>query len=174
MDSSFQSILLARHFNLGIPYSGDLGIPEDLLNGPVSRKIQFKTFAQNPKAQVDFVVGEIDLLPLAKNEFDVSISMNAIDMLEDPRVLPEAQSQSLKKDGHAIQSGPYIWHERIAKRLRSQLPKTVVGSAEAVEYLYEKAGLKIEQSIDHVPWLFFKHVRQIELYSVHIFSAKKL
>jgi len=174
VDSSFQSILLARHFNLGIPYEGELGIPEDLLHGPVARKVDFKKSLKSAKNDVDFIVGEIDLLPLKKDHWDVSISMNAIDMLEDPCALPEAQSKSLKKGGHAIQSGPYIWHERIAKRLRSHLPKTVKDSASAVEYLYEKAGFKIEKSVDHVPWLFFKHVRQIELYSVHIFSARKL
>jgi SAM-dependent methyltransferase/uncharacterized protein YbaR (Trm112 family) len=174
VDSSFQSILLARHFNLGIPFAGEHKIPEDLLNGAVSRKMDFKSKAKSSKSEVDFIVGEIDLLPLKKEAWDFSISMNAIDMLEDPRVLPEAQARNLKKGGHAYQSAPYIWHEKVAKKLRSHLPKTIQDSASAVEHLYVKAGFKIEKSVDHVPWLFFKHVRQIELYSVHIFSAKKI
>jgi hypothetical protein len=39
--------------------------------------------------------------------------------------------------------------------------------------MYEQAGFKILQSEDEVPWIFFKHTRQIEIYSVHLFSASK-
>jgi hypothetical protein len=42
-----------------------------------------------------------------------------------------------------------------------------------VEYLYEKSGLQIFKKLDHLPWLFLKHFRQIELYSVHLFAARK-
>jgi hypothetical protein len=42
-----------------------------------------------------------------------------------------------------------------------------------VEWLYRKSGFKIEDSEKHIPWLFFKHLRQIEIYSVHAFVAKK-
>lgn len=173
VDASFQSILLARHFNLGTPYSGDLSIPGDLLHGAASRKINFTYPQKNPAAKVDFVVGEMDRIPAKNNFWDVTVAMNVIDMLEDPRQLPEVQSQLLKPGGQAIQSDPYIWHEKISKRLRGHLPKAISNSARAVEHLYEKAGFKIEESEEHVPWIFFKHLRQVELYSVHAFIAKK-
>jgi SAM-dependent methyltransferase/uncharacterized protein YbaR (Trm112 family) len=171
VDTSFQSILLARHFNLSTPYSGDLKIPADLLKGPVSREVKFESAKSSKSSHVDFVVGEIDLLPLKTAAWDLSVSMNTIDMLEDPRMLPNAQHALLKKGGSAIQSDPYIWHDQVAKRLRSHLPKTMTDSAGAVEHLYQKAGFEIVKSIDHVPWIFFKHLRQVELYSVHVFLA---
>jgi hypothetical protein len=31
----------------------------------------------------------------------------------------------------------------------------------------------VERREEQVPWLFFKHLRQIELYSVHVFLAEK-
>ena len=169
VDSSFQSIILARHLNLGIEYPGDLKVPEDLLMGPVSRELKF-----NPESRsgVDFIVGEIQSLPVRNQFWDLSISMNAIDMLEEPMHLPEAQKRLLVEAGIAIQSGPYIWHQKVAKRLRSRLPKEIKNSASAVQYLYQKSGFAIEKSMDHVPWLFFKNIRQIELYSVHVFFAK--
>ena len=95
-------------------------------------------------------------------------------MLEEPKLLPLHQKLSLKPGGIAIQSGPYIWHERIARKLRAALPKTITESGKAVEWLYEDAGFKILETKDHLPWLFFKHGRQLELYSVHLFKAEKL
>lgn len=39
--------------------------------------------------------------------------------------------------------------------------------------MYKEYKLKIIKEYKEIPWLFFKHLRQIELYSVHLFSAKK-
>jgi len=75
--------------------------------------------------------------------------------------------------GVAIQSCPYIWHRNVAERLRKSLPKKIRSSSAAVEHLYGKAGLELFRKIDHLPWLFLKHFRQIELYSVHLFAARK-
>jgi len=173
VDSSFASIALARHLALSVPYSGDLRIPEDLLYGPVSRKVDILPL-QTPRGQVDFVVAELESLPLRAKQWNLSIALNAIDMLEDPGVLPMIQRESLRAGGVAIQSSPYIWHAQVAKRLKSKLPKEIKGSAQAVEWLYRKAGFEIQKKIEHQPWLFFKNVRQVELYSVHLFLARQL
>jgi uncharacterized protein YbaR (Trm112 family) len=172
VDSSFASIALARHLALGCAYRGKLRFPEDLLQGPVSREIMIQ-IPQSPPAGSDFVVGEIDGAGLASGAWNLSIALNAIDMLEEPEVLPGLQTRLVEKGGKVIQSGPYIWHEQIARELRAQLPKEVRDSANAVEWLYKQAGLKIERREEQVPWLFFKHLRQIELYSVHLFLALK-
>ena len=94
-------------------------------------------------------------------------------MLNDPIKLPQLQSELLKKGGIAIQSCPYIWHESIARKLRKKLPSEISTSARAVEWLYEKAGFQLKEKLDHLPWLFFKHARQLEIYSVHLFLAQK-
>jgi SAM-dependent methyltransferase/uncharacterized protein YbaR (Trm112 family) len=171
VDTAFVSIALARHINLGAPYSLSIQVPQDLYNGALTRKIT------PPKpikgGHVDFVVGEIENLPVGKGEFDLTVALNVIDMIEDPSDLPRIQFDLLKAGGVAIQSSPYIWHEGVVAYLRKSLPGKIKSSSAAVEFLYERSGFKIFKKIEHVPWLFLKHFRQIEVYSVHIFMAKK-
>jgi SAM-dependent methyltransferase len=170
VDSAFASIALARHVYLGAPYALPVQIPQDLYLGPLTGKVV------PPKLRfkgADFVVGEIEGLPVAQGIFDLCVALNTIDMIEDPRQLPKLQRGLLKKDGIALQSCPYIWHRNVAERLRQSLPKNIRSSSAAVELLYEKAGFEIFRKVDHLPWLFLKHFRQVELYSVHLFAARK-
>ena len=177
VDSSFHSILLARHLNLGAPYRGELRFPGDLLFGNLACRFTLPVERGGIHAGgdpfADFVVGEIDALPLPSGGFDVAVSMNAIDMLDEPKILPEEQFRLVAPGGVAIQTGPYIWHDRIARGLRGRMPKGIEDSAALVEWLYRICGFQIEKSEPHVPWLFFKHLRQIELYSVHALYARK-
>ncbi|MGZ3693489.1 MAG: methyltransferase domain-containing protein [Bdellovibrionota bacterium] len=171
VDSAFAGIALARHINLGAPYSLSIQIPQDLYNGPLTGKVAPPKALKGGKA--DFVVGEIENLPVAKGHFDLSVVLNAIDMIEDPSEMPRIQYGLLKKNGIAIQSSPYIWHDAVAEQLRKSLPKKIKSSSAAVEYLYENSGFKIFKKLEHVPWMFLKHFRQIEVYSVHLFAARK-
>ncbi len=177
VDNAFQSIILARHLNLGIELKQDLRIPSDLLQGVLSQEFPAeyrKNDIRNSDGSLDFVVGDIESPPLAKNFWDVCISLNTIDMLEEPKLLAQVQKEHIKTKGLAIQSGPYIWNEKVSRRIRSQIPKDVADSASAIEWLYTKAGFEMVKVQDHIPWLFFKHGRQLELYSVHMFLAQKL
>lgn len=170
VDSSFSSIAIARHLALGVPMRFDLTGPRDLLQGSVSQKLKVPT----PRAadgNADFIVGDVDTAPVATGHWDCAVALNMIDMLDNPAALPKLQRSLVKKDGTVIQSSPYVWHEAVAKKLRKTLPKTVKDSASAVAWLYESHGLKIEKSIENAPWLFFKHLRQLEIYSAHLFLA---
>lgn len=172
VDSSFASIALARHLALGMSYNGSIAIPEDLLRGQTSRELKLPA-PQSPIGTADFIVGDLINLPLAMNTWDIAVALNTMDMLEVPGDLPEIQKDVLRQGGTAMQSCPYIWRDDVARSLRKVLPKEARDSARAAEWLYEKAGYKILEKIDHVPWLFFKHVRQLEIYSVHMFAAQK-
>ncbi|MBC7692944.1 MAG: class I SAM-dependent methyltransferase [Methylotenera sp.] len=172
VDSSFASIALGRHLALGVPYSGKILIPEDLLQGPVTRELTGLA-ATSLDGTADFVVGDLEAPPVEAGQSDLVLALNAIDMLEDPSVLPQIQNLLLRKGGTAIQSCPYIWHEAVASQLRKILPREIRDSAAAAEWLSEKAGLKVMKRVNHLPWLFFKHVRQLEIYSVHLFAATK-
>lgn len=175
VDSSFASIALARHLALGVDYPADIQIPEDLINGPVSRKIALPK-PMEFDGRADFIVGDIAKPPLEMGACDLSIALNTIDMLDDPATLPKLQHRLLRAGGTAIQSCPYIWHEAVAKKLRAKLKangKRGLDSARAVEWLYEHRGFQIEKRVEHLPWLFLKHSRQLEIYSVHLFAAKK-
>jgi len=174
VDSSFLSILIARHIHFGTEFPGTLQFPGDLLHGNLANPAKIEIAKPGSLPTGDFIVGEIDAIPLEPNVFDVCVSMNAIDMLDEPKSLPEAQAALVRQGGAVIQTGPYIWHERIARGLRGRAPKACTSSAAVVEWLYEKSGLKIESRELHVPWLFFKHLRQLEVYSVHAFLARKL
>lgn len=170
VDSSFVSIALARHLNLGAPYPLELKIPGDLIDGTVSKKVSFNPIV-NPS--IDFILADLEETPLKPEAFDVSIALNAIDMLDEPTKLPKLQLDAVAKGGYAIQSCPYIWHSKVAKRLRSKAPSAAKDSASVVEALYEKVGFKVQHRENHIPWLFFKHLRQLEVYSVHAFIAQK-
>ena len=173
VDSSFASIALARHLNLGAPYPEKIKVPGDLLLGTVSRAVDFPSPVLTGSCTVDFVVGDLERPALQIGTWDLSLVLNAIDMLEEPADLPRLQHELVRAGGWAIQSAPYIWHQKIAKKIRSLLPEKIKDSASAAESLYQKAGFKIEKRLDHVPWLFFKHVRQLEVYSVHLFWGRK-
>ena len=183
VDNSFASVALARHLNLGTEYPAELQIPGDLLlESQTTEALQSirKELQSSLKAtdHVDFVVGEIDALPLKSEHWDLTLALNAIDMLEEPAMLPSAQFDCIRKGGHAIESCPYVWHPKVAKRLRHQImrdpkAKTIQDSASAVQWLYQQAGFEIEKTMDQVPWLFFKQVRQLEIYAVNILCGKK-
>jgi SAM-dependent methyltransferase/uncharacterized protein YbaR (Trm112 family) len=173
VDNAFASIALARHIYLDAPYSLAIRMPQDLYQGPLTGKVvPPKHLWQG--GEIDFLVGEIERLPIAKASFDLCVALNTIDMIEHPKLLPKLQHGLLTSGGIAIQSCPYIWHKNVAERLRKSLPRTIASSSAAVEFLYEKSGLQIFRKIDHLPWLFLKHYRQIELYSVHLFAARKV
>lgn len=172
VDSAFASIALARHIHIGTPYALSIQIPQDLYHGPFTGKTLLPKLSQKKK-NIDFVVGELENLPVVNGEFDLSIALNAIDMIADPSELPKLQYELLKKDGIAIQSCPYIWQKSVAEDLRKSLPPKIKSSSAAVECLYEKSGFNIFKKIEHLPWLFLKHFRQLEIYSVHLFAARK-
>ncbi len=172
VDSSFAGIALARHLALGAPLDGALLFPADLLDGAVSRELA----VPRPKlegVEADFVVCDATDPALREGEWDLAASLNMIDMLDEPASLPALQHALLRAGGVAIQSCPYIWHPAVAEGLRESLPPEIRDSAGAVEWLYAQAGFQIGRSVRHVPWLFFKHLRQLEIYSVHLFFAEK-
>lgn len=172
VDTSFASIALARHVYLSAPYSLPIRIPQDLYQGPLTGKVKPPKLTQKG-GRVDFVVGELERVPVAKGAFDLAVVLNAIDMIEDPTQMPAYQHGLLKENGVAIHGCPYIWHKAVAENLRKALPKKISSSSAAVEYLYEHSGFKIFRREEHLPWLFLKHFRQIEMYSVHLFAARK-
>jgi SAM-dependent methyltransferase len=176
VDSSFASIALARSLSLGLPNAIEAGekvlVPGDLLNGAISQNVrdQIAVSKAKQKMNADFIVGDAVHPPLLPGKWDVSAALNMIDMLDDPGILPALQKKIVKKGGLAIQSSPYVWHPHAAKHLKKQTGTS--DSAQAVEKIYEKQGFKIQHSARHVPWLFFKHVRQLEIYSVHLFFGR--
>lgn len=183
IDSSFGSIALGRHLAFGASYPAKIRVPGDLLLGSVARPVAPEWMEQvsgarsgNSEEQAgssDLIVGEIQNAPVQPGQCDATIALNAIDMLDEPSELPALQMSLLRKGGIAIQSCPYIWHETVSKQLRKILPRETRNSARAVEWLYRQAGFEIESVIEHLPWLFFKHPRQLEIYSVHLFTARK-
>ncbi len=177
VDSSFASIALARHLNCGVPYPQDsFFIPDDLILGQLSRQVQIPVAVHHHR-HLDFVVSDFERPPVRKGSWDVAIALNALDMVDEPKSLAKAQFDLARAGGRVIQSCPYIWHETVAEQLRKEFAKEWKGrgfqSSEIVESLYEKLGLKIKERVDHIPWLFFKHGRQLEVYSVHAFIAQK-
>jgi SAM-dependent methyltransferase len=174
VDSSFLSIWHARRLNRSQAEAEAIAAPGDLIHGPQTLTYEVATLDQPNDS--DFIVGQIDLPPIRAGIFDWSLSLNTIDMLDDPSRLAEAQWQSLKSGGHAIQSCPYIWHPAIARQLREWAQSQSAdqkSSSALVGALYQSQGFEIVSSEEHIAWLFLKHARQLEIYDVHLLEAKK-
>jgi SAM-dependent methyltransferase len=165
IDASFVSVALARHLALGASYPNALRIPGDLIDGPVSIEPRLPGAAWASSDRADFILGDLHSLAVVPGSFDVSVALGLIDMLDEPGVLVYRQLEALEPGGFAIQAGPYIWHEPVARALRERFPG--LDSAGAVQALYQGGGFTPGESLDAVPWVFFKHRRQVELYSVH-------
>jgi len=173
LDSSFASIALARHFALGTPLKQHRTlVPHDLLQGSISREVKIPPAKKTTNA--DFIVCDLAAPPIQSGLWQLSAALNVIDMLPEPKKLPELQHEILERNGIAIQSCPYIWHPDVAAHLRETLPSKITDSANAAEYLYSQSGFRVENSTGHVPWIFFKNIRQLEIYSVHLFYASKM
>lgn len=174
LDSSFASVAMGRHLAFGAHYTGSLKIPQDLINGQLTLPLPFRPHSRNGEA--DLIVADALNPPVPKESFDVCLALNLIDMLDEPADLPKVQSQVLKHQGKVIQGSPYIWSESSALKLRKtglQTPTAPLDSASVVEALYLQAGFDLEKAERHLPWLFYKHFRQLEIYSVHLFLGIK-
>ncbi len=170
VDDSFSSIAFARSLYFAKTESVPVSIPQDLINGHLSKTVNIPK-PEMKDTDVDFIVSNIENPALQKNRYTLTAALNLIDMLFEPTSLPRLQKDLLRDGGIAVQSSPYIWHENISKELRKEFDSA--NSAELIEKLYVSAGLKVTKSLPHNPWLFFKHFRQIELYSTHILFAEK-
>ncbi len=169
LDQSFASLVLARHLALGAKLPHEISIPYDLLEGPTAKKI--KPMIQPVDIEADFVVCDLNTPPVRPGRWEMTAALNVIDMLPEPKTLPKLQSHLLKNGGLAIQSSPYIWHPEVAMNLKKATRATT--SEAAIQKLYTDLGFKIEKDLAHIPWVFYKNYRQIELYSAHLFFAKK-
>jgi SAM-dependent methyltransferase len=170
LDQSFASLVLARHLALGANLPHGISIPYDLLDGPTSKKIT--PASQSLDFEADFVVCDLNNPPVRPEKWDLSAALNVIDMLPEPESLPQLQSHLLKVGGTAIQSSPYIWHPHVANELKTKTEANT--SEDAIRSLYTEHHFLIEKELMHVPWVFYKNYRQIELYSTHLLFAKKI
>ncbi len=165
-DTSFASVALARHLALGAPYPRAVRFPGDLIDGPVSLEARLPAPAWAGSDRADFILSDIQDEGIRGGRFDVSVALGLIDMLEDPSGLVVCQRDLLLPGGHAIEASPFIWHAPVARALRERLGEGL-SSAEVVQALYREGGFIPGEGLEGVPWVFFKHLRQVELYSVH-------
>ncbi len=162
LDTSFASLQMARRVYAQPEFK--LRMPGDLLRGEFSRELKIKLPPLQGSAF--FCVADIENAPLRARHFDGNISLNTIDMLDQPENLPKTQLQSVREGGWVMASSPFIWQPKIAQGLRKK--STAPSSGKLFRELYEKAGMKLKLEKSHLPWLFFKHERQLEIYSVDL------
>lgn len=167
IDASFASVALARHLALGASYPRPVRVPGDLLHGPVSLSAEMPSPAWLSRGEADFILGDIRELSLVPRTFDGVVALGLIDMLEEPQTLVHLQREILRNGGWAVQASPYIWHEPVARDLRARVSQQELSSSQAIQALYREGGFDLDESLEALTWVFFKHLRQIELYSVH-------
>jgi SAM-dependent methyltransferase/uncharacterized protein YbaR (Trm112 family) len=181
VDSSFASVAWAQHLYLGRDKNRWVTkVPKDLLAGPQTAEVVANGYFQNQAAAVhaDFVVGDLERPPIVDHSFDAVAVLNAIDMLEHPELLPVTMKKLVTQKGFAFHSAPYVWHEKVAKRIRKNPPKTSEklltpdSSSRWVDAWFEQCGLRLKRSEANLNWLFLKHSRQLEIYSAHTILAQ--
>jgi hypothetical protein len=165
-DTSFASVALARHLALGTPYPRKIRFPGDLIDGPVSLEASLPAPAWRGSDRADVILLDVQEHGIRPGQFDLSVALGLIDMLEDPSVLVSRQHEVLTAGGHAIEASPLIWHAPVASALRARFGPGL-SSADVVQALYRDGGFVAGEGLEGVPWVFFKHLRQAELYSVH-------
>jgi SAM-dependent methyltransferase len=172
IDSSFASIRMAREFGLGRVPQAEFLIPDDLLNGTLSRSISVNLRSIAPQS-ADYIVADALNPPVIQGSWDYALTLNMIDMVDDPRDFVGVQFSLLRDKGVAIQTGPYIWSRSVAQQVKEGLSVQTDESARAVEQLYQERGFTLLETKDQIPWLFYKHLRQLEIYLVHFIAAQK-
>jgi SAM-dependent methyltransferase len=170
VDIDFPSVLAARQLALGAPSSAPPAIPDDRLLGRRPWPVPSLPERATP---AECIIGDVSAPPLRHRIWDIAISFNVLDVLDDPVAFPAVVRRLLSPRGRTVSACPYLWTEHVADRLRSLLPPDVRDSARAAECLYEREGFVVEDRDEDLPWLIFKQPRQFDAYSVHYFVARR-
>lgn len=182
VDSSFASLAWAKHMHSEVSIDRkQFKVPRDLLLGPLTQNMSpdASLISKSQPQQADWIAASIETVPLRPGSFQAAVMLNAIDMLEAPQEVPESLGGLIEPKGWVVHGAPYVWHERIVKKIRKQKhylaekKLTVSDSAELIESWFEQEGFRLLESEQHLPWLFLKHARQIEMYSTHLVMAQK-
>jgi SAM-dependent methyltransferase len=170
VDISFSSVYIARALFYESKNFSYKFLADSLF---VGKDVKFEPNIDETKF-VDFFVCDLRNMPLASKKFDVVVSMNVMDMIDNPIDLLNNCKNLLTKTGIIYFSCPYTWNEKAVSKLRSIIPPSVKNSASAIEWLFLTTGFTIEDVKYDMPWLFLKHNRQLVLYSLHSFFARQI
>lgn len=119
-----------------------------------------------PKGVVELIVADVRSPPVEAAAWDTISSLNLIDLLDEPELLPRVQRALLRPGGHVLSASPYSLSETSAARLRRWAGEST-SAAVAVDRMYADAGFTVRARQEDVPWLFYKNPRQVELYAAH-------
>lgn len=173
VDLSFMQIAAARQLVLGAPTGMPIHLPDDIMNGVQRPPLDIR-LPRPTQCHTDFVVADVLNPPLVRGIWQTACAFNVMDVVDEPLRLPEVQWELLEPAGHAFCVDPYLWNPRalsaVGAKQRTRLQER---PAQEAHRLYREAGFDVTASEDHVPWVFVKRARELELYLVHILTAKK-
>ena len=107
---------------------------------------------------VDFIVGDVEQLPIRGGVFDLALSLNLLDRVSDPQRAVLEIARILKPGGHLIVTHPYQWEEGPAKRKYWMADMSV---------LFDPNLWKREQEVDGIPFVMRGSSRRITIYFNH-------
>lgn len=108
-------------------------------------------------------------LPFEKSFFDLAVSCNVLDIIDEPLFFLEEQMRILKKNGLLLSSDPYQFLGD--NRAKLKLGKNQKPWERIKKILITK--MKILEELDNTPWIMRLYQRAFTIYSNHSFCAKK-
>lgn len=114
---------------------------------------------------VDFLVGDVEQLPIRGEVFDLALSLNLLDRVPDPQRAMAEIARVLKPGGHLIVIHPYQWDDSHAERKYWVADRTM---------LFDPRLWKREQEVDGIPFVMRGDSRRITIYFNHCLVYRKL
>lgn len=114
---------------------------------------------------VDFLVGDVEQLPIQGGVFDLALSLNLLDRVSDPHRAVVEVARILKSGGYLIVTHPYQWEDGPAERKYWVADMSV---------LFDPSLWKREHEVDGIPFVMRGSSRRITIYFNHCLIYRKL
>jgi SAM-dependent methyltransferase len=113
----------------------------------------------------DFIVSDVQRLPLDEEQFDLILCLNLVDRLPVPRNVVGQMARVLKRGGHVLISDPYDWKEGTPRQN---------WTADMADWFDERNWKRVRE-IDGVPFVLrSRSSRRITIYMNHCLIYQKM
>lgn len=118
-----------------------------------------------PPENLDFIVGDVNSLPLRAGAFDLVTCINLLDRVAQPRQMVAELGRVLRPGGYLVITDPYHWEEQFTE------PDNWI---EDMTTLFAPSSWRRIREIDGVPFVMRYYSRRISIYLNHCVVLQKV